>query len=101
MTTTAPAIIKCPVCESHGEMLHHDIRAPLVYSCSNCLHEWEIQSADVAADDAVVTFLADARQSRVVVRLGKDETASAVAGRECSKPNDGRTPRSTPGGERG
>jgi hypothetical protein len=45
MTAIAPPIVKCPVCESHGDMLHHDIRAPLVYSCMNCLHEWEIDPA--------------------------------------------------------
>jgi hypothetical protein len=39
-------VIKCPVCESHGEMLRHDIRAPLVYSCMNCLHEWQIAPAE-------------------------------------------------------
>jgi hypothetical protein len=53
MTTTTPAIIKCPVCQSQGDLLHHDIRACLVYSCSNCLHEWEIDPADVAVDDGV------------------------------------------------
>jgi hypothetical protein len=46
MTATARAIIKCPVCESHGAMLHHDIRASLVYSCQKCMHEWEIDPAE-------------------------------------------------------
>lgn len=50
MTATAPPIIKCPVCQSHGDMLHHDIRAPLVYSCMNCLHEWEIDPAEEPPD---------------------------------------------------
>lgn len=27
-------------------MLHHDIRAPLVYSCMKCLHEWQIELAE-------------------------------------------------------
>jgi len=46
MTTIAAPIIKCPVCESHGAMLHHDIRAALVYSCQKCMHEWEIDPAE-------------------------------------------------------
>jgi DNA-directed RNA polymerase subunit RPC12/RpoP len=43
--TTLP-IIRCPVCGSHGEMLHHDIRASLVYSCQMCMHEWQIDPAE-------------------------------------------------------
>jgi len=46
MTATAPPLVKCPVCESYGDMLRHDIRAPLVYSCRNCSHEWEIDPAE-------------------------------------------------------
>ena len=46
MTAIAPPIIKCPVCEAHGERLHNDIRASLVYSCINCSHEWQIDPAD-------------------------------------------------------
>jgi hypothetical protein len=46
MTTTAPPLIRCPVCGSHGSMLHHDIRASLVYSCKYCLHEWQIDPED-------------------------------------------------------
>ncbi len=46
MTAIAPPVIRCPVCRSHGVLLHHDIRAPLVYSCQNCMHEWEIDAAD-------------------------------------------------------
>ena len=45
MTATAAPIVKCPVCKAHGDMLHQDLRAPLVYSCKNCLHEWEIDPA--------------------------------------------------------
>jgi hypothetical protein len=40
--TIAPPVVKCPVCEAHGEILHHDIRASLIYSCRNCSHEWQI-----------------------------------------------------------
>ncbi len=46
MTATAPPIIMCPVCYSHGAILHHDIRASLVYSCQKCMHEWQIDPAD-------------------------------------------------------
>jgi hypothetical protein len=46
MDTTEPRIVVCPVCESYGAMLHHDLRAPLVYSCQKCLHEWQIDPAD-------------------------------------------------------
>jgi hypothetical protein len=46
MTTTAPPIVRCPVCGAHGSMLHHDIRGSLVYSCKKCLHEWQIDPAD-------------------------------------------------------
>jgi len=52
MTTTAPPIVKCPVCGSQGSMLHHDIRASLVYSCENCLHEWQIDPADEPPEPA-------------------------------------------------
>ncbi len=45
MATTAPPIITCPVCGSQGSMLHHDIRASLVYSCEKCMHEWQIDPA--------------------------------------------------------
>ena len=38
-------VITCPVCGSQGEMLHHDIRASLLYSCMNCLHEWQLDPA--------------------------------------------------------
>ena len=27
-------------------MLHHDIRASLIYSCENCTHEWQIDRAE-------------------------------------------------------
>ena len=27
-------------------MLHHDIRASLIYSCENCTHEWQIDPAE-------------------------------------------------------
>jgi hypothetical protein len=43
---TATAIITCPVCGAEDEVLRHDIRAPLVYACQRCLHEWEIDLAD-------------------------------------------------------
>ena len=49
MTTMAEPIITCPVCGSHGSMLHHDLRSSLVYSCLKCTHEWEIDPADAAA----------------------------------------------------
>jgi len=45
MTVTAPPLIECPICGSHGSVLHHDIRASLVYSCQQCLHEWQIDPA--------------------------------------------------------
>lgn len=46
MAATVTPVIKCPVCESHGDTLHHDLRAPLVYSCMNCMHEWQIDPAE-------------------------------------------------------
>lgn len=45
-TIATPPIIRCPVCDSHGATLHHDVRAPLLYSCQKCLHEWEIDPAE-------------------------------------------------------
>jgi hypothetical protein len=54
MTTTAPPLIKCPVCASQGDMLRHDIRASLVYSCQKCMHEWEIDPAEEPAEAAPV-----------------------------------------------
>ena len=53
MTTTAPPIILCPVCGSHGSMLHHDVRASLVYSCQKCTHEWQIDPADESQQAAL------------------------------------------------
>ena len=41
-TTTTALLITCPVCAASGAMIHHDIRSSLVYSCLNCMHEWEI-----------------------------------------------------------
>ena len=49
MTATVASIIRCPVCESHGAMLHHDLRAPLIYSCQKCMHEWQIDPAEEPA----------------------------------------------------
>ena len=46
MTATIVHIVRCPVCWSNGEMIHHDIRASLDYSCRNCSHEWQIDPAD-------------------------------------------------------
>jgi hypothetical protein len=46
MTAKIAHIIRCPVCQSNGEMIHHDVRASLVYSCRNCSHEWQISPAD-------------------------------------------------------
>jgi len=46
MTAITPPVIRCPVCRAHGAVLRHDIRAPLVYSCQNCMHEWEIDLAE-------------------------------------------------------
>jgi hypothetical protein len=39
-------IIRCPVCQSHGATLHHDLRASLMYSCLYCLHAWQIAPAE-------------------------------------------------------
>jgi len=50
MTATIVHTVKCPICQSNGEMIHHDVRAPLVYSCRNCSHEWEIKPADEPAE---------------------------------------------------
>ncbi len=46
MTARILHIVRCPVCWSNGDMIHHDIRAPLDYSCRNCSHEWQIDPAD-------------------------------------------------------
>jgi hypothetical protein len=48
--TDQPHIIECPVCDAHGAMLHHDVRAPLVYSCLKCMHEWQIDPAEEPAE---------------------------------------------------
>lgn len=45
VTVTAPPLIECPICGSQGKVLRHDIRASLVYSCQQCLHEWQIDPA--------------------------------------------------------
>jgi hypothetical protein len=52
------SIVKCPVCESHGEMIHGNVRASLAYSCQYCLHEWQIdrdeeplEAAPIAAEN--------------------------------------------------
>jgi len=41
--SAATLLIRCPVCESDGEMLRHNGRAPLLYSCQKCLHEWQLE----------------------------------------------------------
>ena len=38
--------VSCPVCGAQGSMLHHSVRASLVYSCEYCTHEWQIDPAD-------------------------------------------------------
>ena len=52
-----PPVIHCPVCDSSGAVLRHDIRAALVYSCEICLHEWAIDSdqESPAAKPAFIT----------------------------------------------
>jgi hypothetical protein len=50
MTGTITHIVTCPVCQSTGEMIHHDVRASLVYSCRACSHEWQINAADEPLD---------------------------------------------------
>jgi len=27
-------------------MLHHDVRASLIYACQQCMHEWQIDPAE-------------------------------------------------------
>jgi hypothetical protein len=55
MTTTATPVVTCPLCGSQGEMLRHDLRASLVYSCRVCLHEWQIDPADEPAEEVPPT----------------------------------------------
>ena len=57
MTVIAPPIV-CPVCGSHGQRLHRDIRASLVYTCMACQHEWQIDpTAEPEEDPAKVERL--------------------------------------------
>jgi hypothetical protein len=51
MTATVVHVLRCPVCQSSGEMIHHDVRASLVYSCRYCSHEWQINQADEPLED--------------------------------------------------
>lgn len=53
MASAGAPIITCPVCESSGEMIHHDIRAALVYFCRTCSHEWQIDPADEPPEPAL------------------------------------------------
>jgi hypothetical protein len=46
------ATITCPVCGAQDDLLHHDIRAPLVCACKRCLHEWEIGPAKEPPQEA-------------------------------------------------
>ena len=46
MAGTIAHIVKCPICQSNGEIIHRDVRASLVYSCRNCSHEWQIDPTD-------------------------------------------------------
>jgi DNA-directed RNA polymerase subunit RPC12/RpoP len=39
-------IIECPVCQSRGADIHHDIRSSLRYFCQHCQHEWQIDPED-------------------------------------------------------
>ena len=49
MRSTLSPVIKCPICDAHGSLLRHDVRAVLVYSCLRCLHEWQIDAEDEPA----------------------------------------------------
>lgn len=52
MPPKAPTIVVCPVCDAEGSTLHHDVRAPLNYSCPRCLHEWQLDPDEkVLAED--------------------------------------------------
>jgi len=42
--------VECPVCHSHGTVIHHDIRSSLRYACERCLHEWQIEPAEEPLD---------------------------------------------------
>lgn len=42
MRPRTPTIVVCPICDAEGSTLHHDVRAPLIYSCPHCLHEWQV-----------------------------------------------------------
>ena len=42
MTSDTRPFISCPVCGAYRSMLHHDVRASLLYSCQRCTHEWLI-----------------------------------------------------------
>jgi hypothetical protein len=61
MTQPAPAdqphsdTIECPVCQSHGAALRHDIRASLLYFCQECQHEWQIHPKEepIEADPTI------------------------------------------------
>lgn len=49
-------LVECPVCGAHGDAIHHDVRASLVYFCQHCEHEWEVAPADEdELDDATVS----------------------------------------------
>ena len=52
--TTITVLIRCPVCAASGEMIHHDLRSSLVYSCLNCTHEWQIDPLGAAGTEPTV-----------------------------------------------
>jgi len=70
MAVYVPPVIECPVCGSHGRMLHHDFRASLVYSCQECTHEWEVEAAEAPgqADSTVAHPRTPSRTERVQPR---------------------------------
>ena len=93
MSGTEFPIIKCPLC-GEGADLHHDIRASLVYSCVNCMHEWQIDPAEETPQPLVAL----PERSRTPSRT----SGLGLADYELFRSGDGdlirRSPRSRHGG---
>ena len=88
MTSQSRPFISCPVCGADHSMLHHDIRASLLYSCQRCTHEWLIApavtpppaGASESGENDVSTAEADGESGRILPVLLRIAAAGAVAG---------------------
>ena len=88
MTSITRPVICCPVCGADRSLLHHDVRASLLYSCQRCTHEWLIEPAAApsllrpskSGDNDVSPAVDVPEAARIVPVLVRIAAAGALAG---------------------